>query len=45
LSEGSEKVERELRDLMRIRMREWRRGSAVERVEHPTKLDRARALG
>jgi large subunit ribosomal protein L15e len=26
-------------------MREWRRGPAVERVEHPTKLARARALG
>ncbi len=31
--------------LMRIRMREWRRGPAIVRVERPTRLDRARALG
>lgn len=35
----------ELNKLMRSRMREWRRGPAIVRVEHPTRLDRARALG
>lgn len=33
------------RELMRSRMREWRQGSAVARVEHPTRLVRARTLG
>lgn len=32
-------------ELMRQRMREWRRGPAIVRVEKPTRLDRARALG
>ncbi|MCE8423071.1 MAG: 50S ribosomal protein L15e [Candidatus Methanoperedens sp.] len=27
------------------RMQEWRRGSSVVRLEHPTRLDRARSLG
>lgn len=31
--------------LIRDRMREWRKGPAVVRIEKPTKLDRARALG
>ena len=35
----------ELRELMRRRMRNWRRGPTIVRVERPTKLDRARALG
>jgi large subunit ribosomal protein L15e len=35
----------EFPELMRSRMREWRRGPAVQRVERPTRLDRARALG
>ncbi len=29
----------------RQRMIDWRRGNSVERVEYPTRLDRARALG
>jgi large subunit ribosomal protein L15e len=29
----------------RQRMVDWRRGGAIERVEHPTRLDRARSLG
>lgn len=32
-------------DLMWYRRQEWRREPAVIRVEHPTRLDRARALG
>lgn len=35
----------ELRKLMHMRMRDWRRGPAIVRVERPTRLDRARALG
>ena len=35
----------ELRELWRKRMREWRRGPAIARVEKPTRPDRARALG
>lgn len=38
-------MKRELRKLMRSRMREWRKGPAVARVERPTRLARARALG
>jgi large subunit ribosomal protein L15e len=38
-------MERGLSELMRDRMREWRRGPAVVRVERPTKPARARALG
>lgn len=30
---------------LRLRIREWRKGRAVARVERPTKLDRARSLG
>jgi len=30
---------------MRRRMQEWRKGPAIVRVEKPTRLDRARALG
>ncbi len=33
------------RELMRSRMREWRGGPAIMRVERPTKLARARTLG
>lgn len=32
-------------ELMRQRMREWRKGPAIVRVEKPTRLDRARSLG
>ncbi len=32
-------------ELMRSRMREWRKGGAVVRVDRPTKLARARTLG
>lgn len=32
-------------DLQRMRMIEWRRGPAVERLERPTRIDRARGLG
>ncbi|MHA1707523.1 MAG: 50S ribosomal protein L15e [Candidatus Heimdallarchaeaceae archaeon] len=35
----------EFKDLMRQRIIQWRREGAVERVERPTRLDRARALG
>ncbi len=32
-------------ELLRQRKIQWRRGQAVERVERPTRIDRARALG
>ncbi|KUO41334.1 MAG: 50S ribosomal protein L15e [Hadesarchaea archaeon DG-33-1] len=35
----------ELRELMHRRMRDWRRGPTIVRVERPTRLDRARELG
>ncbi len=35
----------EFKDLMRARIIQWRREGAVKRVERPTRLDRARALG
>ena len=35
----------EFKELMRQRIIQWRGESAIERVEHPTRLDRARALG
>ncbi|MDI6642933.1 MAG: 50S ribosomal protein L15e [Candidatus Hodarchaeaceae archaeon] len=38
-------MEETSRELMRSRMREWRREPVIVRVEHPTKLARARALG
>ncbi len=34
-----------MRELMRGRYIEWRRGPTVARVERPTRLDRARAIG
>jgi len=34
-----------VRELMRRRIQEWRKGPAIVRVEKPTRLDRARALG
>jgi len=34
-----------VRELMRRRMQEWRKGPAIVRVEKPTRLDRARAIG
>ncbi|MEK6907433.1 MAG: 50S ribosomal protein L15e [Nanoarchaeota archaeon] len=36
---------KELEDLYKLRLIEWRRGNSVVRVEHPTRLDRAHALG
>lgn len=38
-------MEKISRELMRNRMREWRKGGAIMRVDHPTKLARARTLG
>jgi len=35
----------EFKELMRSRIIQWRREGATERVEKPTRLDRARALG
>ncbi|NIM44721.1 MAG: 50S ribosomal protein L15e [Nitrososphaeria archaeon] len=35
----------ELRDYYRSKRMEWRRGRTVQRVERPTRLDRARRLG
>lgn len=35
----------EFRELMRSRLIEWRRDAAIVRVERPTRIDRARALG
>lgn len=32
-------------DILRQRMTEWRKGNAIVRLERPTRLDRARALG
>lgn len=32
-------------ELMKTRVPEWRRGLSVVKMEHPTRLDRARALG
>ena len=34
-----------LEDLYKARLIDWRRGNSVVRVEHPTRLDRAHALG
>jgi len=34
-----------LKNLMKTRMIEWRRGASFERLEGPTRLDRARSLG
>ncbi len=35
----------EIYNLHKDRMISWRNGSSVERVDHPTRVDRARALG
>ncbi|MFW9851659.1 MAG: 50S ribosomal protein L15e [Candidatus Thorarchaeota archaeon] len=35
----------EYKELMRTRIIQWRREGTIERVERPTRLDRARALG
>ncbi|MEM1649923.1 MAG: 50S ribosomal protein L15e, partial [Sulfolobales archaeon] len=35
----------ELRDIYRERLIEWRRDPVVKRIEHPTRLDRAREIG
>jgi large subunit ribosomal protein L15e len=32
-------------EALRQRMTEWRKGNAIERIEKPSRLDRARALG
>lgn len=37
--------EGEMLQIMKARFIKWRRGPAVVRVEHPTRLDRARAIG
>ena len=37
--------ESEIYGLQKHRMIEWRHGNSVTRVEHPTRLDRARSLG
>src|SRR5574342_919745 len=34
-----------LKDLRQSRLVEWRRGESFVRLEHPTRIDRARALG
>ena len=34
-----------VKELLRERLIEWRRGRSVVRLDHPTRLDRARALG
>lgn len=34
-----------VKELLRKRLPEWRKGLSVVRVEHPTRVDRARALG
>ncbi len=34
-----------VKELLRKRLREWRKGPAVVRITKPTRLDRARALG
>lgn len=34
-----------VRELLHERMIKWRRGRSVERIERPTRIDRARALG
>lgn len=39
------KEDKNFKDLMWYRLIEWRREPAVVRVEHPTRLDRARRLG
>lgn len=35
----------QVRQILRERLIEWRRGGSVVRLDHPTRLDRARALG
>ena len=37
--------QKDLKDLSRQRLIEWRKQKTVERVERPTRIDRARALG
>jgi len=34
-----------MKEVMKARLVKWRRGPSVVRVEHPTRIDRARALG
>jgi len=45
LSRLRRKAKEEVGDLMRGRFVGWRKKQTVERIERPTKLDRARALG
>ncbi len=40
-----EKPKKNLGDLWKARLVEWRREPSTLRIEHPTRLDRARALG
>jgi len=34
-----------IRQLLRLRLPEWRKGDAVTRIQRPTRIDRARSLG
>mgnify|MGYP001564792360 CR=1 FL=1 len=35
----------EIKDILKMRLIEWRRQHTVERIENPTRIDRARTLG
>jgi large subunit ribosomal protein L15e len=39
------KQDKDLKTLLKGRVVEWRKGKTVERIEKPTRLDRARSLG
>ena len=45
LKESWKNPSKELSQLYKSRLIEWRKGNSVTRVEHPTRLDRAHALG
>jgi len=45
IRETWKKPEKNLGELLRSRLIEWRKGETVVRIEKPTRLDRARALG
>ena len=45
ISQLYQKNKKEIRDVLQPRLIEWRKGDSVVRVERPTRIDRARALG
>lgn len=37
--------EKDLKDLLKLRLVDWRKQQTVERIDNPTRVDKARALG